>query len=143
MSILDLFESGEMKEHKGAFRNLVMIARADGVISEQEEAMLKRMAKRLDLRDDQVEDILKNPTAYPMHPPVNIQERRERMVDLVRMVMVDGEIDSREMSTLQRCAIGLGYHESDIPFMVNRIHHYIREGLDRNGVIEAMLSEQE
>jgi uncharacterized tellurite resistance protein B-like protein len=142
MSIANLFESGEMKEHKGAFRNLVMIARADGNISEIEQEMLTRMAKKLDLREDQVKEIIENPEHYPVQPPVNVQDRRERLVDLVSMVMVDGEIDSREMSSMEKCAIGLGFHHADIPYLVSRIHHYLIRGMDRNGVIEAMLSEQ-
>ncbi|NND94224.1 MAG: TerB family tellurite resistance protein [Flavobacteriales bacterium] len=131
-----------MKEHKGSFRNLVTIARADGDISEIEYDMLIRVARRLNLREDQVKEILDNPTLYPVQPPTNILERRERLVDLVWMVMVDGEIDSREMATLERCAISLGYKSTDIPALVNRIHHFILQGLDRSGVIEAMLSEQ-
>lgn len=142
MSIADLYESGEMKEHKGAFRNLVMIARADGQISESERNILNKMATYLGLSEEQVQDILNNPETYPMNPPASLEDRRERMVDLVRMVMADGEIDIREMVVMERCAIGLGYHDQDIPFMVNRIQHYISRGMDRNGVIEAMLSEQ-
>ena len=142
MSLTKLFESGEMKEYKGAFRNLVMIARADGIVNHVEMQMLQRMAKKLHLRDDQVKDILESPEKYPMNPPINMQERRERLIDLVMMVMVDGEIDSKEMKALHSCAIGLGFHESDIPHLVSRIHHYYREGMNRNGIIEAMLSEQ-
>ena len=142
MSIADLFESGEMKEHKGAFRNLVMIARADGLISEEELKMLQRMAKRLNLTTDQMTEIIDNPSAYPMQPPIGMQDRKERLIDLVRMMMVDGEIDSREMVALHKCAIGLGHHHSDVAILVNRIHHFIRIGLDRDGVIEAMLGEQ-
>ncbi|NNC84108.1 MAG: TerB family tellurite resistance protein [Flavobacteriales bacterium] len=142
MSLAELFESGEMKEHKGAFRNLVLIAKADGFISEVEKEMLDRMGDFLGLRDDQKADILSNPEKYPINPPVSLQERRERLVDLVRMVMVDGEIDAREMKVLYKCGVGLGYKDTDLPYLVNRIQHYILQGMDRNGVIEAMLSEQ-
>jgi len=142
MSIADFFESGEMKEHKGAFRNLVMIARADGVVSAAEEKMLERMARRLDLSEDQVNEILAHPEQYPIMPPHNTQERRERMVDLVRMLMADGEFDAHEMEVLVQCAVGLGYESDEVPHMVNRIRYYLNEGLNRDAVIDAMLAEQ-
>lgn len=119
-----------------------MIARADGIVNEVEMQMLHRMAKRLHLREDQVQDILDNPSKYPMNPPANMQERRERLIDLVIMVMVDGEVDSQELKVLYTCGIGLGFNEADIPHLVSRVHHYHREGMERNAIIEAMFSEQ-
>lgn len=142
MSIADLFESREHRANKGAFRNLVMIARSDGQISDEEMCLTERMGRFLGLTEVQVRQIMEQPEAYPMFPPSTIRERRERMVDLVRMVLADGEIDAREMATLHRLAIGLGYSEEDIPGLVNRIIHHLNTGKDREEVIEAMLAEQ-
>jgi hypothetical protein len=58
------------------------------------------------------------------------------------MAMADGDFDPRELKVLTQCAIGLGYEEADIPGMISRIQFFLEEGLDRNGVIEAMISEQ-
>ena len=142
MSIAEFFESGAMKEHQGAFRNLVMIARADGVVSESEQAMLNRMASRLDVTEEHIEEILENPAKFPIYPPHTVQDRRERMVDLVRMAMADGEFDEQELRVLTRCSIGLGYNEEEVAQMVNRIRFHLMEGLERDEVIEAMLSER-
>jgi uncharacterized tellurite resistance protein B-like protein len=142
MSIAELFESGAMKEHQGAYRNLVMIARADGVVTDAEQAMLTRMAGRLDVTDEHIEEILANPAKFPIYPPHTIQDRRERLVDLVRMAMADGEFEEQELKVLTRCSIGLGYNEEEVPQLVNRIHFHLLEGLERGEVIEAMLSER-
>ena len=141
MSIAEFFESGEMKEHQGAFRNLVMIARADGVISDAERTLLDRMAKYLDMTQEHIDEIMTDPEKYPIYPPHTVQDRRERMVDLVRMATADGDFDPMELKVLTTCAIGLGYVEEDIPTMIGRIQFFLEEGLDRNGVIEAMISE--
>lgn len=142
MSIAELFESGAMKEHQGAFRNLVMIARADGVVTATEQAMLTRMARRLDVSDEHIEEILANPEEFPIYSPHTIQDRRERIVDLVRMAMADGEFDVEELSVLTRCSIGLGYDEEEVPQLVNRIRFHLMEGLERDEVIEAMIIER-
>ena len=47
MSIAELYETGEQKQHKGHFRNLVMVAKADGVIDENEMALLKKIARQI------------------------------------------------------------------------------------------------
>ncbi len=138
----DLFESGEMKEHNGAFRNLGMIARADGEVAQTEKNMLVSMARYLEVAESNVKAKLENPEAYLISPPVSLLDRRERMVDLVRMLTIDGKLGAREMESLERYATGLGYHGEDIPFMVNRIRFYLSKGMNRNGVIEAMISEQ-
>lgn len=142
MSIADLFESKQHRANKGAFRNLVMIARSDGHISDEEMRMMQRMGRHLGLTQVQMRQIMEQPEAYPMFPPSTIRERRERMVDLVRMVLADGEIDARELATLHRLAIDLGYSEEDIPGLVNRIMHHLNTGKDREEVIDAMLAEQ-
>ncbi|NND93239.1 MAG: TerB family tellurite resistance protein [Flavobacteriales bacterium] len=141
MSIAEFFESGEMKEHQGAFRNLVMIARADGIISDTERSILERMGTYLDITQEQINEIMENPNEFPVYPPYSSRDRRERMVDLVRMAIADGEFDSKEIHVLSSCAIGLGYSEKDIPSMVNRIRFYLNKGYDRDAVIEAMLTE--
>lgn len=141
MSIAEIFESGARKEQQGAFRNLVLIARADGEISPAEQLMLDRMATYLDLDKEHVESIMANPDKFPIYPPNNLQDRRERMVDLVRMVMVDGEFDAHELEVITHCAIGLGYMEEEVPKMVNRLRFHLDGGLDRDEVIEIMLAE--
>jgi tellurite resistance protein len=142
MSIAELFESGARKEQQGAFRNLVLVARADGEISPAEQLILNRMATYLDIDPAHVESIMANPDKFPICPPNNIQDRRERMVDLVRMVMADGEFDAHELEVLSHCAIGLGYIESDVTKMVNSIRFHLDAGLDRDDVIEVMLADK-
>ena len=45
MSIEKLFETGERMQDRSHFRNMVLIAKADGVISEQEVALLHKMGQ--------------------------------------------------------------------------------------------------
>lgn len=113
MSIEELFETGERKQDRSHFRNMVLIAKADGVITEDERNLLHKMGQSLSLSEEQVAEIIKNPNKLSIVPPVSREERFEQMIELVRMVQVDGKIDDKEMDVLSRVAVGIGYEDLD------------------------------
>ena len=111
MSIEELFETGERKQDRSHFRNMVLIAKADGVITEDERNLLHKMGQSLSLSEEQVAEIIKNPSKLSIVPPVSREERFEQMIELVRMVQIDGKIDDKEMDVLERVAVGIGYED--------------------------------
>lgn len=111
MSIEELFETGERKQDRSHFRNMVLIAKADGVISPEERDLLHKMGQNLSLSEEQVTEIIKHPSKLSIVPPVSREERFEQMIELVRMVQIDGKIDEKEMSVLERVAVGIGYSD--------------------------------
>ena len=113
MSIEELFETGERKQDRSHFINMVLIAKADGVITEDERNLLHKMGLSLSLSEEQVAEIIKNPNKLSIVPPVSREERFEQMIELVRMVQVDGKIDYKEMDVLSRVAVGIGYEDLD------------------------------
>ncbi len=113
MSIEELFETGGRKQDRSHFRNMVLIAKADGVITEDERNLLHKMGQSLSLSEEQVAEIIKNPNKLSIVPPVSREERFEQMIELVRMVQVDGKIDDKEMDVLSRVAVGIGYQDLD------------------------------
>ncbi len=113
MSIEELFETGERKQDRSHFRNMVLIAKADGVITEDERNLLHKMGQSLSLSEEQVAEIIKNPSKLSIVPPVSREERFEQMIELVRMVQIDGKIDDKEMDVLERVAVGIGYEDLD------------------------------
>lgn len=113
MSIEELFETGERKQDRSHFRNMVLIAKADGLITEDERNLLHKMGQSLSLSEEQVAEIIKNPNKLSIVPPVSREERFEQMIELVRMVQVDGKIDDKEMEVLSRVAVGIGYEDLD------------------------------
>jgi len=113
MSIEELFETGERKQDRSHFRNMVLIAKADGVITADERNLLHKMGQSLSLSEEQVAEIIKNPNKLSIVPPVSREERFEQMIELVRMVQIDGKIDDKEMDVLERVAVGIGYEDLD------------------------------
>jgi uncharacterized tellurite resistance protein B-like protein len=128
-----------MKQNKGHFKNLVLIARADGVVSPEEEAFLNMIARNIGLTDEQVADIMADPDMYPMEPPVSKEDRIERLVALVEMVVADNEIDALEVSSLSRVSAGLGFNDAESARIVNYTLSALNEGQSRGDIVDNLM----
>lgn len=138
-TIAQLFESGEKSANKGHFNNLVMLARVDGKIDDTEIKLLARMAKRLSLTDEQVKEIIENSDSYPMYPPVSKEDRYERFVQLIQMVMVDGVIDETEKSLVSKYGTALSISDEEIESNFKTIVEQLNAGKSKDEVLEEIL----
>ncbi len=129
MSIKDLYSSGFVARNQGHFAAIVRVALSDGKIVEEEKLFLKRLAKKLSIDEVTYNEILANPTNYPINPPTTYNRRLERLFDLVRMVYVDLEIKEKQISMLERIAIGLGFAPSNVEFIVQKALQLIGDGV--------------
>ena len=109
MSIAEIFESGERTQDKGHFKNLVLIANADGHLDDTEIATLHKIGRKIGLTHTQIGAIMDNPKQYAVIPPVSKDERFEMLIDLVRIMLADNVIADQEMKLVERFAVQLGY----------------------------------
>ena len=109
MSFSDLFGSGEHLRNLGHFASIFNLAAVDGDINAQEEAQLRRFARKRDIGEEEYSLVLKNPQSFPINPHNNVQERLERLHDLLKIIFSDHDIDDEEMDLLKKYAIGLGF----------------------------------
>lgn len=141
MSIDQLFESGERKQDKGHFKNLVLVANADGIITKEENDLLNRIGKELGLSSQQIEHIKKNSDDYEIIPPISKIERLEQFVNLLEMVQVDGEIDDNEYYLLETLAVVLGFKKiQDIN--IDKALFLISKGYDSESIAEIIVKKQ-
>ncbi len=138
-TIAQIFESGERSAHKGLFNNLVMLARVDGEVAASELNLLKRISKRLALTDEQIEEIMNNPSSYPMVPPVSKEERYDRFIQFVEMVCIDGVVDPAEETLATKYGIALGFDSNDIDEIEATVIEHFKAGKSRNEILEAMM----
>lgn len=130
MSFTDLFESGEHKRNLGHFASIANIASIDGALNDEEEIMLRRFARKLNIGESEYESVLENPGKYPINPPNDADSRLERMHDLFQMIFADHEIDDQEHRLIERYAIGLGYTEELAEKLIKRSIQIYQGGLD-------------
>ncbi len=138
MSIEQLFETGERKQDRSHFRNMVWIAKADGVISEEEIALLHKMGQKISLSEEQVESIIKENAKFAVNPPSSRVDRYEQIIELIQIVNIDGKIDDAEIHVLERVAVGIGFKDLD-DVDVESILALIIRGEDTETIIEELL----
>ncbi|CAM1369574.1 tellurite resistance TerB family protein [Tenacibaculum xiamenense] len=110
MSIVDLYESSYHRNNMAHFSAIVNIALADGHINFNEESIIKKFVKKLDINTEEYKTILKNPSKYPIIPQNNIEDRLERLLDLFKITYSDHKIDDQESKLLMKYAIALGFN---------------------------------
>jgi len=130
MTFRDLFESGEHSRNLGHFASIANIAAITGELNAEEEKLLKRFAKKLDIDESEYKEVLKNPGKYPINPPNDADRRLERMHDLFEMIFADHEIDDHERFLIERYAIGLGYTAELAKKLIERSIEIYSGGLD-------------
>lgn len=130
MSFTDLFESGLHRKNLAHFAAMVNIAASDSNIEESEMTLLKRMAHKLVISDDEFKQVLKDPSKYPIHPSLSADDRLERMLDLFKIIFADHTIDDEERVLIERYAIGLGYSEEKAQELIKKSIRIFNGGLD-------------
>ncbi len=130
ISISDLFDSGFQKRNQDHFAAIVKVAMSDGIITEEEKAFLDRLARRLDISEDDYKEILKDYNSHPINPPSNYEKRLERLFDLSRMVYADNIKGDEQVILLQKLGIGLGFRTENVKYVVDKALNLVDQGVD-------------
>jgi hypothetical protein len=138
MSFSDLFDSEFKTRNKGHFSAIVRVALADGYSSVEEKTFLDKLAANLEISNSEYEEILENPTKYPINPPYSYNERLERLFDLGRMVYIDNELGEGQLQLLEKFGIALGFTPSNVEFIVRKALKLIEKKSDLDTFIYEM-----
>ena len=120
MSFTDLFDSGEHRRNLGHFAAITNMATVDGALNSEEEKLLKRFAIKLDISETEYNEVLQDPTKYPINPPNDSEKRLERLHDLFRMIFADHYIEDHERFLIEKYAIGLGFNAEQSQKIIKR-----------------------
>lgn len=138
MSISDLYSSGKHKQEIGHFASIVKLAKDDGIITEGEQKLLDKSAKRLNISEEEYKAILKNPEKYPVNPPISYDERIERLYRLAKMVLADGIADSHEVQLMRKIAVGLHFSDDNTEKVCDEAIHLILNNNDLDDFTDAI-----
>lgn len=136
MSFSDLFDSGFKRRNEDHFAAIVRVAMDDGIISEEEKTFLDRLARRLDIGDNDYAIILKDYKSHPINPPTSYDNRLERLYDLSRMVYVDHIKGDHEEIVLCKIAVGLGFSTENVKYVVDKALTLVSNGVDLDTFME-------
>lgn len=138
-TIAHAYESGGQKAKEGIFSNLVTLARVDGHVDASESALLERIAQRLSITPEVAKEIMKHPDEYPMIPPVEKEERFERLIQFIQMTFVDGVVDTAEQKLVAKYGIALGFNDDDAHVYSETILRKIKEGEDSESILKFLM----
>jgi len=130
MSISDLYSSGQHKQEIGHFASLVKIAKSDEIITDGEQQLLDRAARKLHIKDTEYKEILKNPDAFPLNPPIGYDESIERLYRLTKMIFADGNVDKNQVILLQKVAIALSIPLDNVEKVCDEAIHLVMNDND-------------
>ncbi len=130
MAISDYNLSGEQKRNIAHFASIVKLALADDVITEGEEKMLKRLAKRFHILEDKYTEIIEAPEKYPINASHSYNERIEHLYDLAKMIYADGEVSGEEAIVLRKICVGLGFPTDNVEKIADEAIHLVLNGND-------------
>jgi len=136
MSISDLFDSGFQKRNQDHFASIVRVAMSDGVITDGEQAFLDRLARNLEISENDYKEILKDYATHPINPPSNYERRLERLYDLARMIFADDHLGERQTAMLERLSVGLGFSPENVSYVVDKAMKLVQTGIDRDDFVD-------
>jgi uncharacterized tellurite resistance protein B-like protein len=127
--MLDLFREGKTSA-KSHMKNLIEMAAADGVFTDEEEELLKAIASRNGISARRMEEIRSDPDAFTFEMPATTEERFRQLHDLVHMMIVDNDIHPDELHLIELFAIKYGYARTVIAGVIKIIRKNIETGTD-------------
>lgn len=125
--ILSLFFNGKATA-KSHMKNLIEMAAADGNFDQDEQELLKKIAKKNNVSDSQLQKIKTNPDTVGFELPTDRRERFHQFYDLVHMMTVDKSIHPEEMKLCNLYAIRFGYKRENAGELIETIQSNIKYG---------------
>ena len=139
MGIRDLFNNYDKKKRRSHFKNLFAVARADGEVARSEMDLVIGLAEKFHMTTEEVTKIIRNPEAVPLVTPKSPEERIEHLYDLVTVMMVDGQINEKELFLCKSLAVKLGLEEDSVDSLVRDLIEMAMNGIGPGKAVEKML----
>ena len=120
MPFSDLFNSESIQRNRGHFSAIVRVAHADGDITEQEQHFLDKLAVALQISKEEYEEILEDPSKYPINAPYLYTERLEALYKLARIVHRDHQLGDLQEHLMVKFALALGFTPGNVNYIVDK-----------------------
>ena len=102
------------------FQNLVLLAAADGQLSDEEGSFLLELGNKLGLTPEEVMPIADNLSVLSFIIPTSGLQKTLELQTLVQMMMEDGEVHDREYVLCLEYAHRIGYTKEILDTMIDQ-----------------------
>ncbi|MCC5929829.1 MAG: hypothetical protein JJU28_11325 [Cyclobacteriaceae bacterium] len=87
--------------------NLIDVAFADGNMDNAEMELIKSTALKSGITDEEFQEIISNPRSAKTYIPSDEKSRVEQLTEMVKIMIVDREIEEKEVKVCKKVAIQL------------------------------------
>lgn len=123
--ILSLFHQGKGTA-KSHMKNLIEMAAVDGNFEDIEYDLLKTIAKRNGISENQLKEIRKNPAGIKFEVPHDKRKKFHQLYDLVHMMSIDNDVHFEETRLSKLFAIKFGYPREKADELIEDIRNNIK-----------------
>ena len=106
------------RQRLGQLKNLVMLAMADGKLTDSELAVILAVASRENISPDDLTKVIEDPDSVNINLPDDEDTQLAYLRDMVAMMMVDGDLEEQELAICKIYAMALGYRSSIVDGMI-------------------------
>lgn len=128
MSLLDIFSSPEKRKGKSHLKNLMAMAMADGKLEDVELKFLTKIASRYGISTKELEGIRINVSKNPTFSFEKDSSKFEQIYDLIKMMMIDDEINPKELKMCKKYAEKIGYQSTKVDEIIESVVQNISNG---------------
>lgn len=120
MTIADVFETSSHRMNIAHFKTIVNLALINGEIQPEEDKMLHKFAKKLDITPEEYKRILQEHDQFPCIAVNSCEERLKHLYNLFRIIYTDHKIEVTEKALIQRYAVGLGIPVDKVAYVLDK-----------------------
>ena len=124
------------KEHKSHLSNLISLAYADGKFVEKEKVLLYAFGHKMGLSKAEINDSIINFYVDNFVMPDSCSERYNQLYELITMILIDGDVHEHEVSLLKKYANKLGFSESLVDKVAQKIREFLLKGYSTNKIAD-------
>lgn len=118
------------------FKNLLSVAFADGILDKAELEFLFKKSNKYFITSEDIEGLIEN----SMHiSPLEIsdkKDRAEKMLDLIQMMLIDGESVEFERRLCMSFGVSIGYPPEKMDEIIDTTSKLIEDGRSEFQIIE-------
>ena len=124
------------KQH---FKNLLSIAFIDGVLDKAELEFLFKKSNRFFLTQEDLDGVIENSMYVKPMAISSEEERAEKMYDLIKMMLLDGEVDDAEHRLCLIFGVNLGYSAEKVEEFMASAVDMVDQGKKTKEIVQAIL----
>ena len=134
--MISLFDTPEKKAAKTYVHNLIRMAAADNVLHRDEIILINKIGSQKGLNEKEINSLYKLKTDGKITIPKSRTDCFDLLYDIIEVMNADGEVSEAEFSFCEEVAQKMGFSETIVKLLVNKIERSITYNVPKQTLVE-------